>query len=454
MIVRAFLTVCMLGLASAAGADSGCPARLFVSGWLSTVHVFDACTGAWIQDLDTRARLTGAMAVRLGPDRRIHVVSEGNATVQRYRNDTLAWDGTFAVLPDGSDPTGLAFDSEGRAWIASYTGDSIRRYAADGSALDVPVPPAPATLNGPDNGIAFIGDTLYIPGWESSNVVRRDPATGQLAVVVAAGTAGLRHARAVLPFADGSGFYITSEGSNRLLRHTLASGETVAIGDTYTRPTGIAWAPDGTLFVIDGGGVARVDPATGARLGTFIPDGAAGISAPVYLAVIPVPVVPAGTAVVVEYYHATLDHYFITALPEQIAALDAGLFAGWQRTGYQFRAWSAAEAGTNPVCRFYIPPGEGDSHFYSADPAECQRVRQQAPTFIDEGTQFYIALPDANGGCPAATAPVYRFWDARPADTNHRYTTSQQVARAMVAKGYVAEGYGTGPYYPIMCEVR
>ena len=27
--------------------------------------------------------------------------------------------------------------------------------------------------------------------------------------------------------------------------------------------------------------------------------------------------------------------------------------------------------GTSPVCRFYRAPGFGDSHFYSADPAEC-----------------------------------------------------------------------------------
>jgi hypothetical protein len=40
--------------------------------------------------------------------------------------------------------------------------------------------------------------------------------------------------------------------------------------------------------------------------------------------------------------------------------------------------------------------------------------------------------------------PVYRLWDNR-ADTNHRYTTSAAIRDQFIAKGYVAEGYGTPP---------
>ena len=40
---------------------------------------------------------------------------------------------------------------------------------------------------------------------------------------------------------------------------------------------------------------------------------------------------------VVEYYNATLDHYFITADPAEIALLDGGGLGGaWQRTGESF----------------------------------------------------------------------------------------------------------------------
>jgi len=51
------------------------------------------------------------------------------------------------------------------------------------------------------------------------------------------------------------------------------------------------------------------------------------------------PPLPANTAI--EFYHAAFDHYFITSLPAEIAALDAGTFTGWSRTGRGFSVFSA-----------------------------------------------------------------------------------------------------------------
>ncbi len=77
-------------------------------------------------------------------------------------------------------------------------------------------------------------------------------------------------------------------------------------------------------------------------------------------------------ATVVEYYNATLDHYFITWLPAEIAILDAGVqIRGWVRTGTTFLTHTAAQPGSSPVCRFYIPPGLGDSHFFGRGTVEC-----------------------------------------------------------------------------------
>ena len=79
---------------------------------------------------------------------------------------------------------------------------------------------------------------------------------------------------------------------------------------------------------------------------------------------------------VVEYYNAALDHYFVTVAPQEMAALDSGRISGWTRTGYAFWAYDAPppSAKALPVCRFYIPPRSGDSHFLSASPAECAAV--------------------------------------------------------------------------------
>jgi Repeat of unknown function (DUF5648) len=156
------------------------------------------------------------------------------------------------------------------------------------------------------------------------------------------------------------------------------------------------------------------------------------------------------TASVVEYYYANADEYFISADPAEISALDNNHFPGWVRTSLGFGAYASATTSASPVCRFFIPPA---SHFYSASPAECALTQQRFPTLVDEAANvFYIALPDTtSGACPAGTIPVYRLFDNR-ADPNHRYTTSTAVVDQMHAKGWIPEGYGPGPYYPIMCS--
>jgi hypothetical protein len=165
--------------------------------------------------------------------------------------------------------------------------------------------------------------------------------------------------------------------------------------------------------------------------------------------------VPPLPVTAVEYYAASLDHYFISALQPDIDALDNQRIPGWQRTGQSFLVYpspAAADLAVSPVCRFYIPPQHGDSHFFSASPAECNLVLQKVGTdpnysgFVYEtANAFFIDLPNvATGACPPLTTAVFRLWNNR-ADTNHRYTTSPATEAQMQAKGYIAEGYGNNP---------
>jgi hypothetical protein len=163
-----------------------------------------------------------------------------------------------------------------------------------------------------------------------------------------------------------------------------------------------------------------------------------------------VPVMPVGA---VEYYNAGLDHYFISALQPDIDALDSGRLVGWVRTGLGFKVLPSMGIGVNPVCRIYIPPAQGDSHFFSASPQECTDTIAKFPTFeLESPAVFYIALPVTSGPmagtCPAGFVPVYRAFDNR-ADANHRYTIDRAVRDQMVARGYIAEGYGDDAV--IMC---
>lgn len=158
---------------------------------------------------------------------------------------------------------------------------------------------------------------------------------------------------------------------------------------------------------------------------------------------------PVTTASAVEYYHAGLDHYFLTWVDAEAAKLDAGSeLKGWVRTGASVRVWVGARADTSPVCRFYIPPQWGDSHFYGRGTAECDATAAANPGFVLEDPQFMHVVLPVEGACPAGTVPVYRVFSNR-VDANHRYTTDRATRDGMVAAGWLAEG--DGPDLVVMC---
>lgn len=146
-----------------------------------------------------------------------------------------------------------------------------------------------------------------------------------------------------------------------------------------------------------------------------------------------------GTAI--EYYHAGLNHYFLTASPQEAAGLDAGAYGGaWKRTGGQFTVSLDPEAGLAPVCRFFaVLTPTTSTHFYTADAAECALVKTYA-AWTYEGIAFYIRTPD-NQDC-GADAPVYRsFYSDRVADANHRFTVDLTAHVRMVERrGDALEG--------------
>lgn len=216
----------------------------------------------------------------------------------------------------------------------------------------------------------------------------------------------------------------------------LASG----FGDNTIvfRPTGVDYGqPSGdAVYTVTVGGIT----------GSGVPSSITYTVTVIDPAAVPPPV--AGTVEVVEFYHAGFDHYFISSLAADIQALDSGTLKGWARTGRTFRAFAAVEAGTVPVCRFYLPPQFGDSHFYGRSEAECNEVKAKFPGFVFESPAvMYLYLP-VGGVCPAGTIAVYRVFSNRT-DANHRYLVERALRDQMVALGWVAEG--DGPDQVVMC---
>ncbi len=152
-----------------------------------------------------------------------------------------------------------------------------------------------------------------------------------------------------------------------------------------------------------------------------------------------------GQKLAIEYFHAGFAHYFVTALDDEIAKLDAGVFDGWSRTGLGFKVFAEPAAGRNSVCRFFttaFPPTS--SHFYAPRGLGCEGALANAD-WQYEGDVFYTPLPAPDGRCPVGTTPVYRLYNnGQGGAPGHRFTTRLDVRGAMLADGYIAEGTGIG----------
>jgi hypothetical protein len=154
------------------------------------------------------------------------------------------------------------------------------------------------------------------------------------------------------------------------------------------------------------------------------------------------PPVPAAQAIdVIEFYNAPLNHYFLTAVPEEAAMLDQGrLGPDWQRTGLTFRAYPVASTAGVDVCRFFGTATGPSAHFYTADPAECTAVKAN-PRWAYEGTAFRALLPTV-GTCALGTQPVIRFFwpGADVSQSRHRYVLDPAALAAMRAQAWIEEG--------------
>ena len=154
----------------------------------------------------------------------------------------------------------------------------------------------------------------------------------------------------------------------------------------------------------------------------------------------------------VEYYSATLDHYFMALEGAESVLLDTTPAGnGWARTGQAFGAWTPSQlGGTKRLCRFYGDAQSGpNSHFYTPEGAECDSLRaldnstpkgQAAWRF--EGYAANVSTPQG-GICAANLSPVYRLYNRgfeKGGVPIHRYTPDTRTYADMQSKGWAGEG--------------
>ena len=149
------------------------------------------------------------------------------------------------------------------------------------------------------------------------------------------------------------------------------------------------------------------------------------------------------TQPVFAFFNQDIGHYFITAgTAEKDSLLSGGGGGGWMIVDKGFHAWPAdgpAPAAAKPVCRFYS--AAVNSHFYTAGPNECELLKQPSSGWTYEGIAFRALVP-TQGSCYPGTVPVWRLYNDRfaQADSNHRFVTSADTYRHMIANGWIGEG--------------
>ncbi|MGZ5036337.1 MAG: hypothetical protein ACXWGT_06110 [Usitatibacter sp.] len=138
-----------------------------------------------------------------------------------------------------------------------------------------------------------------------------------------------------------------------------------------------------------------------------------------------------------EYVNDVNGHYFLVADPNEKAALDRSGY--WHPTGHSFSAYVSYAQGHSEVCRFYAPGP--DTHFFTADPRECDGLRRDGLGWNFEGVPFRIDRP-VDGACAALHTPVYRLYNNRFAfnDSNHRYVADPDLRADLVRQGWIDEG--------------
>ncbi|HYT96428.1 MAG TPA: hypothetical protein VEO36_03835 [Casimicrobiaceae bacterium] len=149
--------------------------------------------------------------------------------------------------------------------------------------------------------------------------------------------------------------------------------------------------------------------------------------------------------IAVEYYNASLDHYFFTTEPAEAAMLDAGVIVpGWTRTHFDFKVRPVGDPRGFVACRFFGTPGIGpNSHFFTINADECAKVKAN-PFWMFEGLAFNADAP-VNEVCPADRVPVIRLYNnGKGGQASHRYSTSHSEIGDMLGEGWIIEG-------PVFC---
>ncbi len=273
-------------LAAASGGTVSADQDLLVGDWENDrIERYDGNTGAFVEEFVESGvgGLNAPQTLIFGPDGNFYVASSHSGQVLRYDGSTGDFIDSFTDPDDDGgmgDTDGLAFGPDGNLYVSAPNNDAVYRFDGQtGEFIDVFVEPGSGGLDRPTSMVFGPNEHLYVS--TENSIMRFNGATGEfIDVFVEPESGGLGrphglvftalHNLLVADFLTPNG-----DGGTRVL---LYDGKTGAFlgpfaDENLTRPAGLAFGPDGNLYVNSRkpGRVVRFDGATGAFIDIFVP---------------------------------------------------------------------------------------------------------------------------------------------------------------------------------------
>jgi YVTN family beta-propeller protein len=389
----------------------------------SSVSIVDVGTNRVLATLPV-GRIPQGIAVDAARGR-IYVSNTADGTLTVIDRDTLAAIATIAV---GHNPGVPAIDERtGRVFVNAVDDRAV--FVVDPAALAV-IGVVPSGSAAADGALSAVYRRLYLSVADDHTVVAID-----LDALAVAGTfaVGRLPQKAVVD-ADAGAIYVANQADASVSvidpqRNVVAAGFAAAAGASELA---IAASPDRLLVVSDGDGSSDKS--------TFVPK----------LGLV------ADTAIAVEYAATFAEQYFHTADATERRLLDDGILGtAWQKTENYWRVWTVPASNRIPVCRFASYSSTSGASQIHAYGSECAALKATLGADY-EMVAYYVAMPASDGSCPSGTEALFRLASRDTADGVQRYRlTPDPAARdAMVAKGWVAEGFGAARTFACTPSLR
>jgi WD40 repeat protein len=257
-----------------------------------TVTDDNRTTGAFLGVFAT-SHLVSPRGIAIGSDHNVYVSDISTQTIDEFNGTTGAFVKTFAPLPNDPVPFyghGMAFGPNGDLFVSSFTTNAVLEYNGSTGAFVRSI--SGGSLAGP-TGLAFGPDgNLYVADSTHSTILEYNGTTGAFIKTFATGN-GLNQPSG-LTFAPDGTLFVANFSANDILRFNLSGTLLNTITNpNLSGPSSVVFDGVGGMFVSDVTNVSDIlrfnADFTNNKFSFDKVFVTAGLNAPIYLALAPVP---------------------------------------------------------------------------------------------------------------------------------------------------------------------